>query len=156
MHLLHNTEDTRKRIRIVSTDHTTIGAVLAGVPAGKDAAQKHPTMLSGAHRHGKETPPGQLGTGPWTDTANTRGPTTNGNQMSNGGKDNLGGQQWQRQHNHINFLLYSPPLLLPSLLCNLPHYASARCLWSHISHWLGFPPFLASPPKRYTWVEFLP
>ena len=80
------------RIRIVSTDQTTIGAVLAGALAGKDAAQKHITMLSVAQRHGKETPPEQLGTGPWIDTANTRGPTTNVDQMSNGGRDNLGGQ----------------------------------------------------------------
>ena len=43
-----------------------------------------------------------------------------------------------------------------SLLCNLPHYASARCLWSHISHWLGFPPFLASPISIIPGWSFCP
>ena len=112
MHPLHHIEDTMMRIRIVSTDHTTFGAVLAGVPAGKDAAQKHPTMRSGAHLHGREILLGQPGTGPPTDTVSSHAPATNGNQTSNGDEDNLGGQPRQRQHNHTTFLPYSPPILL--------------------------------------------
>ena len=126
-------------MRVKPTDHIASGIAPAGAPAGKKAPLKQTAALSGAHRHGKHTLPGLTGTGPGIDPL---GLTTNVRQVTSGDGVNLHDQCILRTY--ITLLLYSLP---PSLLsCNLLRYASVRCLWPLISHWLGSIP--SSPPPE--------
>ena len=129
-------------MRVKPTEHLVSGIAPAGVPAGKKAPLKQTAALSGAHRHGKHTLPGLTGTGPGI---NPLGLTTNVRQVTSGDGANLHDQCILRTY--ITLLLYSLP---PSLLsCNLLRYASVRCLWPLISHWLGSSLPRLPPKARY-------